>query len=121
MKYSIKSSHLCRLLLAGTALTLAMPVAAQTASKPAAAEAEADIDAIVVTARKQNETALEVPIAISAFSAASIQDKLTTGISDIADFTPGSRCSNPSAADSTARLSAAHRTSFKLMVKSVSS
>lgn len=89
MKYSIKSSHLCRLLLAGTALTLAMPVAAQTASKPAAAEAEADIDAIVVTARKQNETALEVPIAISAFSAASIQDKLTTGISDIADFTPG--------------------------------
>lgn len=89
MKSYSKSWASCRLLIASTALAAGMPAIALAASEPAAAEKEESTDSIVVTARKQNETALEVPIAISAFSEASIQDKLTTGIADIADFTPG--------------------------------
>lgn len=46
-------------------------------------------DAIIVTARKQAETLFEVPIAVSAFNSASIQDKMAQDITDLAEFTPG--------------------------------
>lgn len=78
-------------LLAATALAASLPSAAFAApaaeSAPTAERSSADD--IIVSARKQKETALEVPIAISAFSASVLQDRLATGISDVADFTPG--------------------------------
>ena len=46
-------------------------------------------DEIVVTARKREESLLDVPIAVNAFNSASIQDKMAQDISDLADFTPG--------------------------------
>ncbi|PTD26622.1 TonB-dependent receptor [Sphingomonas fennica] len=77
------------LLLSGTASALvAMPAAAQTADAATTAGAAGE-ETIVVTARKREETLLEVPIAVKAFSSASIQDKLAQDIVDLADFTPG--------------------------------
>ena len=73
-------------LLATSALIASMPVAAYAETTDNLEQSGGDI---VVTARKQNETALEVPIAVSAFSEAAIQDRMATGISDIAEFTPG--------------------------------
>lgn len=83
---------MCKLALRLTVAAMAfgaMPALAQTSSEqPAAGEADTN-DAIVVTARKRAETLLEVPIAVSAFNAASIQDKLAEDITDLADYTPG--------------------------------
>lgn len=79
-------------LLASTALVACVPSAAFAASQSAEATVTNDEEQpaeIIVSARKQNETALEVPIAISAFSEAVLQDRLATGIADIAEFTPG--------------------------------
>lgn len=68
----------------------AVPAAAQeAANSPVSADAVNDGDAIVVTARKRAESLLEVPIAVSAFNNATIQDKLAQNISDLAAFTPG--------------------------------
>ena len=79
-------------LLASTALVACVPSAAFAASETAEATAtndEEQPDEIIVSARKQSETALEVPIAVTAFSEKVLQDRLATGIADIADFTPG--------------------------------
>lgn len=54
-----------------------------------AAVAENHVDDIVVTARKKSETLLDVPIAVSAFSAARIEDRMANSITDLAAFTPG--------------------------------
>ena len=91
MRHTIKSWRNYRCLLATTALVAVFPATAFAAPDDAAAVNE-DPDApaeIVVSARKQNESALEVPIAVSAFSAEVLQDRLATGIADVADFTPG--------------------------------
>lgn len=79
-------------LLATTALIAAFPataIAAPASADPVAGESRVAADEIVVSARKQKETALEVPIAVSAFSESVLQDRLTSSISDVADFTPG--------------------------------
>ncbi|HQA18028.1 MAG TPA: TonB-dependent receptor plug domain-containing protein, partial [Novosphingobium sp.] len=91
MRHTIKSWRNYRCLLATTALVAVFPATAFAAPDDAAAVNE-DPDApaeIVVSARKQNESALEVPIALSAFSESVLQDRLATGIADVADFTPG--------------------------------
>lgn len=68
----------------------AVASAQETDSDPVAGADAADGgDAIVVTARKRSESLLEVPIAVSAFNNATIQDKLAQNISDLAAFTPG--------------------------------
>ena len=73
-----------------SAAAIAVVPEAALAAEGAAAETEREHpNEIIVMARKKAETALDVPIAISAFSAETIQDKLATGISDIAEFTPG--------------------------------
>jgi iron complex outermembrane receptor protein len=55
-----------------------------------AAEAEAsDTGLIIVTARKQEETILDVPVAITAFSEDQIEAMGLDDIKDLTDFTPG--------------------------------
>ena len=46
------------------------------------------MDEVIVTARKQSETLLEVPLAITAMSSATIEKKNITSLADVADFTP---------------------------------
>lgn len=75
--------------IAALAATAMLPGTAAAAEDAAAENTQAHSNEILVSARKQNETTLDVPIAVSAFSADAIDDKLATGIADLAEFTPG--------------------------------
>ncbi|MDB5582293.1 MAG: TonB-dependent receptor [Bradyrhizobium sp.] len=75
---------------------VALPAAAPAAPKaeaqdPAAATAIPDI---VVTAQKYEQRLQDVPISISAYSAADIRSKSTDGLKDLAQFTPNLTFSN---------------------------
>ena len=75
------------------------PGAGQTAEEPAA-EAEgaepapAFIAEIVVTAQKREETLLEVPLSVTAFTADMISDNLITNLQEISIRTPGMNYGN---------------------------
>lgn len=56
--------------------------------------AQLAIEEIVVTSRKQEESILDVPLAITAFSAAQIEAAGINDLGDIANFTPGLTFSN---------------------------
>jgi outer membrane receptor protein involved in Fe transport len=80
------------LLMAGTAL--AASGTAQAQDRPAGAQPEGDaadqggIQDIVVTARKRTETTQDVPVAVTAISAATIQKYDLTSLERIAASTP---------------------------------
>ena len=89
MQFRSVSARRLALMISGAAVALmTAPASAQT-NAPPAAETGDDGDMIVVTARKREETLLDVPIAVNAFNSASIEDKLAQDIGDLADFTPG--------------------------------
>ena len=93
--------------LSATTLLIAAPQSAL------AAESGADdaLDEVVVTARKREETLLEVPIAVSAITAEEISNRGIFSITDVANNTPVGpnarlpRCSASMA--STSRITAA--------------
>ena len=62
---------------------------AQPATGPAATEAEGESGEILVTARKREETLQSVPIAISAFTEATIEAAGVDSVEEIAQLTPG--------------------------------
>lgn len=64
------------------------PAAAQDADANATAGFEG-LEEVVVTARKRAETLLEVPVAITALTAADIENKGIESLQDVALFTPG--------------------------------
>lgn len=66
-------------LLATVAVAVAMPVNAQQIA----------LEEIVVTARKRSESLLEIPLTVSAFSAADIEQAGYTTITDLVDAVPG--------------------------------
>ncbi len=82
--------------VACAALLAAM--AAQSApAQPAAADAsrgDAALEEIIVTARKRAEQLLDVPLAISAFTADAIQQRGIANLDDVAAYTPGLTFSN---------------------------
>jgi iron complex outermembrane recepter protein len=98
-------------LLAGSMLAIAWPAQAQDATRPADQTAAADsatggIEEIVVTARKRAESVQDVPVAVTALSAAQIQRSDLTSIEKIAARTPNltvGRASNGSGAQLTMR------------------
>lgn len=67
---------------------LSFAVAATLGQVPASVSAQS-LEEIVVTARKTEETLMSAPVAVSAFTASTIQEKGLTSINDIAQFTPG--------------------------------
>jgi iron complex outermembrane receptor protein len=73
---------------------------ADVASKPAD---NGGFTELVVTARKKNETLLEVPLAITAFSSAEIAKRNVQDLSDVASFTPSINVSSPGNASATSR------------------
>jgi iron complex outermembrane receptor protein len=78
-------------------LSSASAVALLTAVAFTATEAAAQqlrIEEIIVTSRKQEESILDVPLAITAFSAAQIEAAGINDLGDIANFTPGLTFSN---------------------------
>ena len=90
------TTHFCtfsRLLLAGSALTIAVGAHAQTvapalttsATKSAATTADGDI---IVTAQKRNERLQDVPLALSAITAQTIERSGAQSLKDIATSVP---------------------------------
>ena len=85
------------IVLAGVACCWAMPAAAQVATGAAsdtgtaapAAPAQAQVQDIVVTAQRREQSLQKVPISVTAFSAASIQALSAESIGDLDTFTPG--------------------------------
>lgn len=80
--------------LYGAAATLALsglfPATAHAQTSTAAPQVDEDNgDAIVVTARRRNETLVDVPIAISAISSAAIQERGITDVTAVSQLTPG--------------------------------
>lgn len=67
---------------------LSFAVAAALGQVPATVAAQA-LEEIVVTARKTEETLMSAPVAVSAFTARTIEEKGLTSIDDVARFTPG--------------------------------
>lgn len=76
-------------------------VLAFAAGSPALAQQTADVEAdfavleeVVVTARKTSEQLLDVPLAITAFTAEAIESRGIANLDDVAAFTPGLTFSN---------------------------
>lgn len=69
-----------------TGLLAATPTSAQTASS---AEANAEIDEVVVTARRREESLLEVPVAVSAASGAALEKAGVSNPQDLTRVVPG--------------------------------
>lgn len=79
---------LARILAGASFLALAC------AGSPAVAQGESDADAsglgeIIVTARKVNENAQQVPVALTAFSGEDLQNQNLQKVQDLGNFTPG--------------------------------
>lgn len=94
MKSLHRNVHRSTVTLIGTALasTFLMGTAWAQDSVPgevAAEAAEDSGDGIVVTARRREESLLEVPIAVSAVTGQAMKDHQIQDITDIADFVPG--------------------------------
>ena len=77
--------------LSALALSLACPAQAQTAANQAPAQAGNDpgVADIVVTAQKREERMQNVPVAVSAFSGASLAEKGVQALNDLGTVTPG--------------------------------
>jgi iron complex outermembrane recepter protein len=73
-------------MLAGFAgIAIAPPVQAQTKAKVTIA----DVDAIIITARKREESLQDVPISVTALSADDLREANAFGLEDVAQSTPG--------------------------------
>lgn len=78
------------LIALGTTAMTAVPAMAQDASDTAPeAQSAAGTDDIVVTARKRDESVLDVPIAISVFSADTLEKSNIKGLQDLQNSVPG--------------------------------
>ena len=56
---------------------------------PAQAQQDADVEEIIVTARKIEENLREIPLTVTAFTEQSLEDQGIVSLADIADSTPG--------------------------------
>jgi iron complex outermembrane recepter protein len=82
---------------ASVALTAAAPALAQDAGTGASE----DEDAIIVTARRREETLMDVPIAITAFSGEALEARGALDITDVGNVTPNVTLENSRATNST--------------------
>jgi iron complex outermembrane recepter protein len=74
-------------------ISTAIPDGSALAAEPPANEA---LEEITVTARRTEESVLDVPLAVTAISAAAIEDRGIRDITDIATYTPSFRFQNQS-------------------------
>lgn len=79
-------SHFPMQLIAAAAIALPAAAGAQEASPPADAGV---LDDIVVTAQKQEQSPIEVPIALTAYDARALERLGIQGLDQLAQFTPG--------------------------------
>ncbi len=95
MHHAVSQSPLARRPALSMAAAIAAAISGLGSSGPAWAQQAAPqssalvLEEIVVTARKVEEKLSDVPVTISAFSAADLQQRNATSLADIAAFTPG--------------------------------
>lgn len=79
------------LLLSGVSLAVALPALAQETGALVQAPVEADYTSedVVVTARRRDERLQDVPVSVSAFSAAALERSNVQQVSDLRTITPG--------------------------------
>ena len=83
------------------AAMVAAPAMAQTTPTPAEPEAVAENSDIVVTARRRAETLLDVPIAVTAFSADRLEKTGVVDLTDIQNVTPNTTLKDARGTNST--------------------
>ncbi len=83
-------------LLAGASMTMMASLPGHALAQTASAPTDNSLGDIVVTARKRDESLLNVPVTVSAFTAATIAEKGIIDLQGIADFTPGVKLDNVS-------------------------
>lgn len=89
MSYPTRAVRTRSLILAGTALA-ALLTSAPAAFAQQTAEPEASsVEDIVVTARRREESLQDVPIAVSAFTEETIENRQLEDLADVARYTPG--------------------------------
>lgn len=76
------------LLLGTVCAALLAPVAAFAQSAPAGEQAT-NVDELIVTARKREERLFDVPVAVTAVTADTIESRQLTSVRDVAAITPG--------------------------------
>jgi iron complex outermembrane recepter protein len=77
-------------LLAASAFSLlSAPAVAQTGDAAAQAEPDTGLEEIVVTARKTEELLSDAPVAVTAFTAETLDDQNIRDLNDLSQFTPG--------------------------------
>src|SRR6476620_2784987 len=76
-------------LFAGSALALIIPAQAFAQQVPATTTEAGDADAIIVTARRTEENLQDVPVAITAFSQKSLDERAIKTSFDLAKSVPG--------------------------------
>jgi iron complex outermembrane recepter protein len=89
MSYPMRAVRTRSMILAGTALA-ALLTSAPAAFAQQTAEPEASsVEDIVVTARRREESLQDVPIAVSAFTEETIENRQLEDLADVARYTPG--------------------------------
>jgi len=88
---STSSVHVSRnLFLAGAALTALITAASPATARQASPAPQASsVDDIVVTARRREESLQDVPIAVTAFTEETLQERQIDDLADVARYTPG--------------------------------
>lgn len=82
-----RSALLSASILAGLAISASAPAWAQDTSDTQVDEDGRDV--LIVTARRQEERLIDVPVSLSVFTDNTIEDLRLENISEISDFTPG--------------------------------
>ncbi|MEQ6333973.1 TonB-dependent receptor domain-containing protein [Sphingobium sp. MK2] len=89
----------------GSALLWAMPATAQDqTAQPQADAQQADPNAIIVTARRRDETLQDTPVAITAINAAMLENKAAVNIGDLTGSAPNLLITNQNAGAAAANL-----------------
>lgn len=84
--------------IAGTGVTVSVSAYAQDVE---AVDAADDSNAIIVTARRREERLLDVPIAVTAFNAAQLEQRGAVDITDISNMSPNTTLENSRGTNST--------------------
>lgn len=86
--------HSTRYYASTMALTIALAGAPQAFAQSSSNTNAQPRDEIIVTARKREETVLEIPVSISAFDQAGLEERGITDVALLSDFTPGFKFEN---------------------------
>ncbi|MDR7155577.1 iron complex outermembrane receptor protein [Sphingobium xenophagum] len=93
------------MLALGSTLLWAMPATAQDqTAQPQADAQQADPNAIIVTARRRNESLQDTPVAITAVNAAMLENKAAVNIGDLTGAAPNLLITNQNAGAAAANL-----------------